>query len=69
MLRVFDTIFSRDWDAIATYCADDPSWGRVVDVLALGGWELLTALLEVDTFSADDTRVETAAKRWLEAVV
>lgn len=69
MLRVIDTIFSRDWDAIAAYCADDPSWGRVVDVLALGGWELLQALLEVDTFSADDVRVATAAQRWLEAVV
>ena len=68
LLRVFDTIFARDWQAIAAYCADDPSWTRVMDVLTLGGWEVLQALLETDTYSADDPRVSSACQRWLDAV-
>jgi len=64
MRRLFIDIFARDWAAIQSYCADEPAWTAAVDALQPSGWALLQALLEVDTYSGDDSRVTAAASAW-----
>jgi hypothetical protein len=64
MRRLFIDIFARDWAAIQSYCADEPAWTAAVDALQPEGWALLQALLEVDTYSGDDSRVTAAASAW-----
>jgi hypothetical protein len=69
--RVFFDIFSRDWGAIASFCAEEAAWAPPCALLSArngAGWALLAALLDDETYSADAERVLSAAAELLEAV-